>query len=73
MPVALPKGVEFKQSGNVVTVKGSKGALSMELNPRWRSRRKIGRLQVAAAFGLTFCERHVRARHGRSWRTWCRA
>ena len=31
-PVELPKGVEFKQEGNVVTLKGGKGELSMELN-----------------------------------------
>ncbi len=31
-PVELPKGVEFKQDGNVVTLKGSKGSLTMELN-----------------------------------------
>ena len=31
-PVELPKGVEFRQDGNVVTIKGSKGALSLELN-----------------------------------------
>ncbi|MGB5257638.1 MAG: 50S ribosomal protein L6, partial [Woeseiaceae bacterium] len=31
-PVELPKGVEFKQSGNVVTLKGKNGELSMELN-----------------------------------------
>ena len=31
-PVELPKGVEFKQDGNVVTLKGSNGELSLELN-----------------------------------------
>ncbi|MBT8102550.1 MAG: 50S ribosomal protein L6 [Gammaproteobacteria bacterium] len=31
-PVELPKGVEFKRDGNVVTLKGGKGELSMELN-----------------------------------------
>jgi len=31
-PVELPQGVEFKQAGNVVTIKGGKGELSMELN-----------------------------------------
>lgn len=31
-PVLLPKGVEFKQSGNVITLKGSNGELSVELN-----------------------------------------
>jgi len=31
-PVELPKGVEFKQSGNIVTLKGGKGELSLEMN-----------------------------------------
>ena len=32
VPVDLPQGVEFNQSGLTVTVKGSRGQLSMELN-----------------------------------------
>ena len=32
-PVELPKGVEFKQDGNLVTLKGGNGELSLELNP----------------------------------------
>ena len=31
-PVVLPQGVEFSISGTTVTIKGSKGSLSMELN-----------------------------------------
>ena len=31
-PVELPQGVEFKQEGNVVTIKGGKGSLSLELH-----------------------------------------
>lgn len=31
-PVELPSGAEFSQSGSVVTMKGSKGTLSLELN-----------------------------------------
>jgi large subunit ribosomal protein L6 len=31
-PISLPQGVEFSQSGMTVTVKGSKGSLSMDLN-----------------------------------------
>ena len=31
-PVELPQGVEFKQDGNVVTLKGKNGELSLELN-----------------------------------------
>lgn len=32
-PVEIPKGVEFSQSGSTVTLKGSKGSLSLVLNP----------------------------------------
>ncbi|MEX2497187.1 MAG: 50S ribosomal protein L6 [Woeseia sp.] len=31
-PVVLPDGIEFKQSGTTVTLKGQKGALSLDLN-----------------------------------------
>ena len=31
-PVELPKGVEFRQDGNIVTLKGGNGELSLELN-----------------------------------------
>lgn len=31
MPIALPKGVEVKREGNLVTVKGPKGTLSQEV------------------------------------------
>mgnify|MGYP001557430905 FL=1 len=31
-PIELPKGVEFKQDGNLVTLKGSNGELSLQLN-----------------------------------------
>ena len=31
-PVVLPQGVEFEQEANVVTIKGGKGSLSLELN-----------------------------------------
>jgi large subunit ribosomal protein L6 len=31
-PVVLPDGIEFSRSGTTVTLKGRKGALSMELN-----------------------------------------
>lgn len=32
-PVVLPDGIEFSQSGTTVTLKGKKGALSLDLNP----------------------------------------
>ncbi len=31
-PVELPQGVEFNQSGRAISIKGSNGTLSMELN-----------------------------------------
>jgi large subunit ribosomal protein L6 len=31
-PIELPKGVEFRQDGNLVTLKGGNGELSLELN-----------------------------------------
>ena len=52
-PVELPNGVEFKQDGNIVTLKGAKGELSMELNS---GRAEPGRKHAAfgAAFGIAF-------------------
>ncbi|SFX38085.1 large subunit ribosomal protein L6 [Thermoactinomyces sp. DSM 45891] len=32
-PIVIPAGVEFKQEGNVVTVKGPKGTLTREFSP----------------------------------------
>mgnify|MGYP001947815392 CR=1 FL=1 len=32
-PITLPQGVELKQNGQELTVKGSKGQMSMQLNP----------------------------------------
>jgi large subunit ribosomal protein L6 len=53
-PVELPKGVEFKQSGNVVTLKGSKGELSMELNSEVALTQEDGVLTVAPRSGSRF-------------------
>ena len=53
-PVELPKGVEFKQVGNVVTLKGSKGELSMELNSEVELTQEDGELKVAARSGSRF-------------------
>jgi large subunit ribosomal protein L6 len=53
-PVQLPTGVEFQQSGNVVTIKGSKGALSMELNTEVELGQNEGMLQVSARSGSKF-------------------
>jgi len=32
-PVEMPQGVEFKQSGTVISITGGNGTLSLELNP----------------------------------------
>ena len=53
-PVQLPQGVEFQQSGNVVTIKGSKGALSMELNNEVQLGQDDGVLQVSPRSGSKF-------------------
>ena len=46
-PVELPQGTEFKQDGNVVTIKGSKGELSLELNSEVELKEEDGVLKVA--------------------------
>ena len=53
-PVELPKGVEFKQDGNVVTVKGGKGSLSLELNSEVQLSQEENSLLVAARSGSRF-------------------
>jgi len=53
-PVDLPKGVEFKQDGNVVTLKGGKGELSMELNSEVELTQEDGGLKVAPRSGSRF-------------------
>lgn len=60
-PVELPKGVEFKQSGNVVTLKGGKGELSMELSSEVELKSEDGTLTLAPALRISFrdgCYRH---------------
>jgi len=54
VPVELPSGVEFQQSGNVVTIKGSKGALTMELNTEVQLGQDEGALQVSPRSGSKF-------------------
>ena len=46
-PVELPKGVEFKRVGNVVTLKGAKGEISMELNSEVELTQDGGELKLA--------------------------
>ena len=53
-PVELPQGVEFKQDGNVVTVKGGKGSLSLELNSEVQLSQEENTLSVAARSGSRF-------------------
>jgi large subunit ribosomal protein L6 len=53
-PVELPKGVEFKQDGNVVTLKGGKGELSMELNSEVELTQENGELKVSPRSGSRF-------------------
>ena len=52
--VELPKGVEFKQNGNVVTLKGGKGELSMELNSEVELTQDDDGLKVAPRSGSRF-------------------
>jgi large subunit ribosomal protein L6 len=53
-PVELPQGVEFKQDGNVVTIKGGKGSLSLELNNEIQLSEEENTLTVAARSGSRF-------------------
>ena len=53
-PVELPKGVEFKQSGNVVTLKGGNGELSMKLNSEVEVTQDEGVLKLAPRSGSRF-------------------
>ena len=53
-PVELPKGVEFKQDGNVVTLKGAKGELSLELNSEVELSQEEGVLKLAPRSGSRF-------------------
>jgi large subunit ribosomal protein L6 len=53
-PVELPKGVEFQQSGTVVTIKGGKGSLSMDLNTEVQIAQDEGVLSIAPRSGSKF-------------------
>jgi large subunit ribosomal protein L6 len=54
VPVDLPQGVEFNHSGMTVTVKGSKGQLSMELNSEVELLQEDKVLTVKARSGSRF-------------------
>lgn len=53
-PVQIPNGVEFSQSGSAVTVKGTKGTLSMELNSEVELSHADNALSVKARSGSRF-------------------
>ncbi len=53
-PIELPKGVEFSQSGATVTLKGDKGALSLELNSEVELAQEENTLTVKARSGSRF-------------------
>ena len=53
-PVELPKGVEFKQDGNVVTLKGGKGELSLVLNSEVELKQDDNVLSLAPRSGSRF-------------------
>ena len=53
-PVELPSGVEFKQEGNVVTMKGGKGTLTLELNNEVELNQEENTLTVAPRSGSRF-------------------
>ena len=53
-PVPLPQGVDFKQEGAVVTIKGGKGSLSLELNTEVELSKEDGGLKVTARSGSRF-------------------
>ena len=54
VPVELPKGTEFKQEGTVVTIKGSKGSLSLELNSEVELQQEEATITVAPRSGSRF-------------------
>ena len=53
-PVELPSGVDFSQSGNVVTMKGGNGTLTMELNSEVELTQEDNALTVKPRSGSRF-------------------
>ncbi|MGB5510269.1 MAG: 50S ribosomal protein L6 [Woeseiaceae bacterium] len=53
-PIELPKGVDFKQNGNVVTLKGGNGELSLELNSEVELTQEDNLLKLAPRSGSRF-------------------
>lgn len=54
VPVELPKGVEFSRNGNVVTIKGSNGSLSLELNSEVELEQDDNVIRLAPRSGSRF-------------------
>lgn len=53
-PVELPSGVEFKQEGNLITLKGAKGTLQLELNNEVELKQEENTLNLAPRSGSRF-------------------
>jgi len=53
-PIELPKGVEFKHDGNLVTLKGGKGELTLELNSEVELKQDGNILSIAPRSGSRF-------------------
>ena len=69
-PVELPKGVEFKQDGNIVTLKGAKGELSMELNSEVELNQEESTLKLNPRVRDRVSRQRLPARCVRSSPTW---
>jgi large subunit ribosomal protein L6 len=54
VPVDLPQGVEFNLSGTTVSLKGSKGSMSMELNSEVELKQEENTVTVGARSGSRF-------------------
>jgi len=53
-PVELPKGVEFKQDGDIIKLKGAKGELSLQLNSEVELKQDENRLSISPRSGSRF-------------------
>lgn len=51
-PILIPVGTEITLDGNLVTVKGSKGTLTMGLNPAVHAEVEEGKIKVSAKKGF---------------------
>ncbi|MCQ2332045.1 MAG: 50S ribosomal protein L6 [Paludibacteraceae bacterium] len=60
LPIHLPKGVDVKVDGNIITVKGPKGELKQEINPNISVKVDNGVCTVERPND----ERQIRAMHG---------